>query len=527
MNLLAVADNVDPRVYSGRIKERFKDINCIIGAGDLDVSYYEYIVSCLNKPLYFVFGNHNLSTLSLFCPTMENAQMHFQHDAMKRAFGSVCVEGTVKRDSRLNIIIAGLGGSRRYNRGSHQFTEFQMVLRILKLIPHLVCHRIIHGRWLDILVTHAPPAGIHDREDCCHRGFKCFLWFMKHFKPRYLIHGHVHLYDINALRSTQYKSTTVLNAYEHIVIDWEKGMKVNSIIENQAEHDFNKAKHRAWLIAMRNIVNPQASQLLSFNDIKEILKPGGEKYLGMQAIPIRSIVGSEDRYHDFSRHFFPKREHLRHRWTSIDRAHLSNVILPPIKLLKLGSLYFVRDGNHRVSVARTQGVAAIDAEVIELTSEIPIAPNATRENIQKAVISWERMQTLAQTGLAEIIPVESIEFTTPGRWHEVLNHIAGHKYFMGIEKNYEIAFEDAAKSWYDNLYLPIQEIVRKEKILERFPDRTEADLYIWIIKHWHSLKEQYGVNYPLDKAVSAYAESHGKISLRQKLEHFWQRLRRQ
>ncbi|OQX29310.1 MAG: hypothetical protein B0D92_04485 [Spirochaeta sp. LUC14_002_19_P3] len=287
-------------------------------------------------------------------------------------------------------------------------------------------------------------------------------------------------------------------------------MKNNIYINNQAEQDFNRAKLHGWLESLRGIVNPQAAQLLAFHDIKTLLKPDREKYLGMKAVPIKAIVGSEDRYRDFSRHFFPRREHLRNRWMSIDRAYLTDIILPPIKLLKIGDLYFVRDGNHRVSVALAQGVVTIDAEVIELTSDLHISAGADREEILTAVLAWERSNVVEQTNLGSILPVENIAFTTPGRWHELLNHIEGHKYYLSLERSYEVQFPEAARSWYDNLYSKITDIVRSENLLSRFPGRTEADLYIWIIKHWHSLKEKCGEEYPLDKAVSEYAESHGK-----------------
>ncbi|MCK5736332.1 MAG: transcriptional regulator [Spirochaetaceae bacterium] len=287
-------------------------------------------------------------------------------------------------------------------------------------------------------------------------------------------------------------------------------MSENPYTSSQAESDFAKAKQKAWVQSIKSIINPEAGQLLSFHDIKGLLKPDREKYLGMKTVSIADIAGSEDRYQDFSRHFFPKREHLRNRWMSIDKAYLSDIILPPIKLLKLGDMYFVRDGNHRVSVARTQGVISIDAEVVELSSEIQVEGKATRDEILKAVISYERHSVLEQTELDRIIPVEMIEFTSPGRWHEILNHIEGHKYFinMGIEE--EITFEDAARSWYNTLYIPIIERIREEHLLTRFPKRTEADLYIWIIKHWHCLKKKYGPEYPLDQAASEFAAVHGK-----------------
>ncbi len=506
MKILSVADHVDPLVYSPNIKNRFSEIDLVLGAGDLDIAFYEFIVSSLNKPLYFVFGNHNLKKLSIFRP--DPAAFPTPRDSMNGNVyhGSICVDGKVIRDKKNNLIIAGLGGSRRYNQGAHQFTEAQMFHRALKLFPKMLFFRIFHGRWVDILLTHATPKGIHDRDDPCHRGFSVFLWFMKKFKPRYLIHGHVHLYDINALRETQHHNTQIINAYDHIVFDWEKGMNDSPYVNVQAEQDFSKAKQKAWVQSLKGILNPEARELLSFHDIKSLVKPGKETYLGMKVVSLDKIVGSEDRYHDFSGHFFPKKEHLRHRWMSIDRAYLTDVILPPIKLLKIGELYFVRDGNHRVSVARSQGVMAIDAEVIELTAHVPVAHNATREDILSAVLAYERSSVLEQTDLGRIIPVEMIEFTATGRWHEILNHIEGHKYFINLGKKEEIPFEDAARSWYNNLYLPIVEIIREESLVSRFPGRTEADLYIWIIKHWHSLKDKYGQDFPLNQGK---AFSHG------------------
>jgi Icc-related predicted phosphoesterase len=120
------------------------------------------------------------------------------------------------------LIVAGLGGSMLYNRGENQYTNFQMNLEILKLIPALLINRIFRGRFLDVLLTHAAPLGIHDKEDPCHRGFKAFLWFMRAFKPKYLVHGHIHLYDLSAVRSTRYRDTVVINAYSHYIIDTER-----------------------------------------------------------------------------------------------------------------------------------------------------------------------------------------------------------------------------------------------------------------------------------------------------------------
>ncbi|MFW5710330.1 MAG: metallophosphoesterase [Spirochaetota bacterium] len=219
--ILCISDHVDPLIYSNQLKERFKDIDLVLSAGDLDLPYYGFIVSTLNKPLLFVFGNHNLKRIGHYRKEYREESLKFmmKNDFLEKTYGSIYVGGKVKRIE--GLIIAGLGGSMRYNNGMNQFNEYQMFMNILRLIPQMLFHRIFHGRWLDILLTHAPPRGIHDREDLCHRGFKSFLWVMRRFKPRYMIHGHVHLYDLNDIRKSTYEETKIVNAYEHTIVEIE------------------------------------------------------------------------------------------------------------------------------------------------------------------------------------------------------------------------------------------------------------------------------------------------------------------
>lgn len=223
MKILCVADHVDPLIYSTTLKERHRDIDIVLGAGDLPMRYYGYIVSCLNKPLYFIFGNHNLKHLPQFLKkerdTISSPSVKAE-SLFKNTFGSTYIGGRIIKTPQ-GLLIAGLGGSRRYNKGRNQFTDGQMYWKIIKMIPRLLWNRLIHGRYLDILLTHASPWGINDKDDPCHRGFKSFLWFIRKFRPRYLIHGHIHLYDINAKREERLGETRVINAYDHIVIDTE------------------------------------------------------------------------------------------------------------------------------------------------------------------------------------------------------------------------------------------------------------------------------------------------------------------
>ncbi len=280
-------------------------------------------------------------------------------------------------------------------------------------------------------------------------------------------------------------------------------------IRQRAQEDFNRAKGRASLSRIINLLAPEKQYLLSFQEVKDLLKPRGESYRGLSVVNIKDIVGSEDRYQDFDRMYLPKREHIRGRWERVDQAHLKSVILPPIKLYKIGDAYFVRDGNHRVSVARAQGGEAIDAEVVELDTEIHITPRMTREDLRAAVIEYEKKRFFQDTEIGKILSPEELQFTAIGRYDEVLRHIAGHKYFMNLSKDYEISFLDAARSWYESLYIPIRRIIRDENLLSAFPGRTESDLYIWIITHWHHLKLRYGEEFSLEKAASDYAEKFG------------------
>ncbi|TVR90457.1 MAG: metallophosphoesterase [Spirochaetaceae bacterium] len=220
MTILCVADHIDPLVYSTQAKERYKDIDLVLSAGDLPMQYLGFISGSLNKPVLFVFGNHNLEHYDLF-----KRRQFISIDVpetlpqIQNYFGSTCIGGRVVK--RKGLLLAGLGGSRRYNAGKNQYTNYQMWLKVMWLIPKLLWNRIRHGRYLDILLTHASPKGIHDKPDACHQGFSSFLWFMRRFKPRYLLHGHIHLYDRNEKRETQYHDTLVINVYDHYVLKIE------------------------------------------------------------------------------------------------------------------------------------------------------------------------------------------------------------------------------------------------------------------------------------------------------------------
>lgn len=222
VKILCVSDHIDPLVYTTGIRERFGDVDLVLSAGDLPLDYYDFIVSNLNKPLLFVFGNHNLRRMHLYRRSrdcFEAVRDVGNFSAMHYGVGARYVNLKVVREK--GLLVAGLGGTRLYNRQANQFSETHMFFRMLRLVPHMLWNRVAHGRFVDIVLTHAPPYGVNDMPDVCHRGFKTFGWLISRFRPRYLVHGHVHLYDRNALREQVVGDTRVVNAYDHVVITME------------------------------------------------------------------------------------------------------------------------------------------------------------------------------------------------------------------------------------------------------------------------------------------------------------------
>jgi hypothetical protein len=294
----------------------------------------------------------------------------------------------------------------------------------------------------------------------------------------------------------------------------EKLIKTD-IHKAQAMDDFSRARGRAVLSQIQHFLNADKDKLLSLYDVKEILRPKNEIYRGMKAVPINLIVGSEGRYRDFNKYFLPKSDHLRIRWERVDEARLKDIILPPIQLYEIGGVYFVRDGNHRVSVARTQGVEIIDAEVTSLSSEINMSPGMTTDKLREALIGYEKKIFYEKTRYGELTSDQDLNFSMPGQYDVIYNHILVHKYYLNQHIEGEIPFEDALVSWYKKVFSPIMRIIHDEKLYLHFPGRTPSDLYVWIVKHWDFLKKKYGVHYSVSDAARdfsvKYGQTRGKI----------------
>ena len=283
----------------------------------------------------------------------------------------------------------------------------------------------------------------------------------------------------------------------------------SQMVSPQTEDDFSKARNKALFNEIQHFLNPDEATLISFSDIKKMLKPKNEVYKGMQVVPIKLIVGSEGRYQDFDNRFFPKRLHLKNRWEHIDMAHLNDIALPPISLYELGGVYFVRDGNHRVSVAKAKGIEFIDAEVVSLQSEIKLHPGDSLQKMTKQVIDYEKRVFYGETGFGDVTDYWCLDFSVTGQYDVIYNHILTHKYYINMNKSEEISLDEAIMSWFDTVYLPVIRIIESHRIMRHFKKRTKSDLYVWLIKYWDELKQKFGSDYSLDDMADSFMRKFG------------------
>ena len=208
MRILAIADEVDQRIYGPVLRQRFSDVSLVISCGDLPIYYLEYVVSVLDVPLLYVRGNHAHSQVA------SSGEVKTEPEGCENIHGHVV--------QAKGLLIAGLEGSMRYTDGPYQYSEREMQIQALRLVPRLMLNKWRHGRYLDILVTHAAPLGIQDADDVCHRGFRAFVQLMDRFRPRYLLHGHIHAYTPSVITETRYRDTDVLNAFRYRVLEIEE-----------------------------------------------------------------------------------------------------------------------------------------------------------------------------------------------------------------------------------------------------------------------------------------------------------------
>jgi len=265
--------------------------------------------------------------------------------------------------------------------------------------------------------------------------------------------------------------------------------RMSDVLNSQTRNDFNRARFKSFLNRVFSILSGKRNSLLSYDEVKEKLKIGGPIYRGVKTVRLEDIAGSLNRYHEFDNAFLPKEGQLAGRWQKVDRAFYEDIHLPPVVLYKVGQVYFVVDGHHRVSVAREQGQEFIEAEVRECATRVNITPDIRPEDFE---ILGSKVDFLERTALDKLRPDANIKLNIPDGFARMLEHIAVHRYFMGLDFKRDIPEAEAVTHWYDTVYLPIVAVIRESGLLEDFPGKTEGDLYMWTLDHQHYLYQEEG-----------------------------------
>lgn len=199
MRILSLSDTIVSLIYSPLIRSRYQGVDVIIGCGDLPYYYLEYVFGSLSAPLYYVRGNHD--KVVEYSSAGQRSAPH----------GGIDLHGRTARHQ--GLLLAGVEGSLRYRPGPFQYTQSEMWWHVFRLVPGLLRNRLLYGRYLDVFITHAPPAGVHDADDLPHRGISAFRWLIKVFRPRLHIHGHIHVYYPGQETETRIGATRVINTY--------------------------------------------------------------------------------------------------------------------------------------------------------------------------------------------------------------------------------------------------------------------------------------------------------------------------
>ncbi|MFC1961085.1 hypothetical protein ACFLYO_10285 [Chloroflexota bacterium] len=259
----------------------------------------------------------------------------------------------------------------------------------------------------------------------------------------------------------------------------------------EAEHEYQKASRRAFWNKLLTQMEGEESELLDFNEISQELSLRTSVYRGHQEVPIGQIVGSIGRYQDFTGEFLPVSKELKGRWESVAQGYLNPVSrgVPPVELYKVGSSYFVKDGNHRVSVANQLDIPLIEAYVWEYPEAVAgLDPDV---DINTLLLEHEHRGFLAQTSLDELRSDHAIRLTAPGGYTDLLRQIANYQQILSQIDQEEVTYAYTVTAWYDMLYETATQIIALEGLLEQFPDRTPADFYVWMTRHYRTLREQH------------------------------------
>jgi hypothetical protein len=240
--------------------------------------------------------------------------------------------------------------------------------------------------------------------------------------------------------------------------------------------------------------------------------------VGVRDIPLDRIVGSVGRYQDFVEAFLPVNESMNQRWERIAAAYLNPTSrgLPPIEVCQVGDCYFVRDGNHRVSVARHLKLPDIEAHVWQYL--YPVAGLTPGVDIDALILEAERHDFLEKTELDQLRPGHTLRLTAPGGYAIILGQIAYYQEILSLIDQTDISYQQAIIAWYDMIYATTIQLIEQAGILKSFSNRTAADFFIWVVQHQQELEQHYHQPVMFETAVKDIRKQQPAS----RFGHYWQ-----
>ncbi len=293
---------------------------------------------------------------------------------------------------------------------------------------------------------------------------------------------------------------------------------MSDTLKPSAVQEFHNARFKANMEIIRSHLTGRSADLLSYEDVRKKVRARETGKQELKEIPLDAIVGSVGRYTDFTRQFLPLVEEDKPRWARVHSLTEGLSGLPPIEVYQIGDVYFVSDGNHRVSVARNQGTPLIEAFVTEVQTDIPLEPDLQPEDL---ILKERYAHFLEKTRLKETFPDLDMSMTEPGSYRDLEEQIAVHQQWVKENKGEEITYQEAAVRWFQYIYWPIILMIRERGMMCNFPNRTETDLYVWIHAHRAELAEALGWSIDTETAAADLDASQSRRS-----EHLLKRIGR-
>ena len=277
--------------------------------------------------------------------------------------------------------------------------------------------------------------------------------------------------------------------------------------DSLARDDFERACQRSLWRKVITRLTGKSNELLPFDEVRQALPFRGQRDIGLQEVPLDKIVGSVGRYRDFDRAFLPTQRQTTERWINVSKARYNEVALPPVELYKIGDVYFVKDGNHRISVARERKQAIIDAYVTEIDIPFRLTADMDIDSVQQEKAYGQFLQ---DTHLDELRPGADLHLSNPAEYARLREHIADHHYYLGTERQADVGYGEAVQSWYDNVYRPLVDAIEAQGLRRQFPQMTAADLYLrvseyqWLVRQ--AAQADVGSDEARDEATERMAD---------------------